>query len=88
VVRVRPSDVPAVAAELIALRDGYEALFARLVQALPLARGAERRSLRLMLLGALNWSQTWYRSGRDDPRVIARQFVALLRQQLDNERRS
>lgn len=88
VVRVRPSDVPAVAAELVALRDGYEALFTRLVQALPLARGVDRRSLRLMLLGALNWSQTWYRGGRDDPRLIARQFVALLRQQLDHERRS
>ncbi|TAK87421.1 MAG: TetR/AcrR family transcriptional regulator [Betaproteobacteria bacterium] len=88
VVRVRPSDVPAIAAQLVALRDGYEALFTRLVQALPLARGVDRRSLRLMLLGALNWSQTWYRGGRDDPRSIARQFVALLRQQLDSERRS
>lgn len=88
VVRVRPSDVPAIAAELAALRDGYEALFTRLIQALPLARGVERRSLRLLLLGALNWSQTWYRSGRDEPRTIARQFVALLRQQLDNDRRS
>lgn len=45
-------------------------------------------SVRLMLLGALNWSQTWYRSGRDDPRSIARQVVALLRQQLDDDRRS
>lgn len=87
VVRVRPGDVPAIAARLVALRDGYEALFARLVQALPLARGVDRRSLRLMLLGALNWSQTWYRAGRDEPRAIARQFVALLRQPLDNERR-
>ncbi len=88
VVRVRPSDVPAIAARLVALRDGYEAIFAKLVQALPLARGADRRSLRLMLLGALNWSQTWYRSGRDDPRIIAKHFVALLRNPLDNERRS
>ena len=88
VVRVRPSDVPAAAARLVALRDGYEALFTRLVQALPLARGVDRRSLRLMLLGALNWSQTWYRRGRDEPRAIARQFVALLRQPLGNARRS
>lgn len=88
VVRVRPNDVPAIATELAALRDGYEAIFTRLIQALPLARGVERRTLRLMLLGALNWSQTWYRSGRDDARAIAKQFVALLRQQLDTERRS
>ena len=32
-----------------------------------------------MLLGALNWSQTWYRPGRDDPRAIARNFVRFLR---------
>ena len=36
-----------------------------------------------MLLGALNWSQTWYRSGHDAPEVIARQFVGLLRRQLE-----
>lgn len=88
VVRVRPGDVPAIAAELTALRNGYEALFTGLIQALPLARGVERRSLRLMLLGALNWSQTWYRSGRDNPRTIARQFVALLRRPVGNDSRS
>ncbi|MEO8656130.1 MAG: hypothetical protein ABI409_18550, partial [Ramlibacter sp.] len=36
---------------------------------------------RLMLMGALNWSQTWYRpGGRLNPRAIARKFIALLRQ--------
>ena len=30
---------------------------------LPLARGTDRSALRLMLLGALNWSQVWYRPG-------------------------
>ncbi len=83
VVRVRPGDVPAVARQLAQLRDGYEAVFVELIDALPLGRGVERRSVRLMLLGALNWSQTWYRDGRDHPRAIARQFVTLLRQQLD-----
>jgi len=38
-----------------------------------------------MLLGALNWSQTWYRAGRDDPRAIARQFVALLRRPAESQ---
>ena len=71
VIRVRPSDAPSVASEL--------------VQALPLARNVDRRSVRLMLLGALNWSQTWYHPGRDSPRVIARRFVNLLREQLDRE---
>ncbi|HSD54556.1 MAG TPA: TetR/AcrR family transcriptional regulator [Burkholderiales bacterium] len=85
VIRVRPADAPSVAGELVKRRDEYEQLFVALVQALPLARGVDRRSVRLMLLGALNWSQTWYHPGRDSPRTIARRFVALLRSQLDQE---
>jgi len=79
VIRVHPSDAPDVAAELVRLRDGYEALFRSMIDALPLASGVDRRALRLMLIGALNWSQTWYRHGKDAPRRIARDFVALLR---------
>ncbi|HEV7578756.1 MAG TPA: TetR/AcrR family transcriptional regulator [Caldimonas sp.] len=83
VIRVRPSDAPAAAAELIALRDSYEKRFARLVAALPLARPTDRTMLRLMLVGALNWSQTWYRAGRGQtPEKIARRFVGLLKASL------
>ena len=82
VIRVRPDDALDVADRLIALRDDYERLFTQALTRLPLVPRTDRRSLRLMLLGALNWSQTWYRSGRDSPEVIARQFVRLLRQQL------
>ncbi|HXX83545.1 MAG TPA: TetR/AcrR family transcriptional regulator [Casimicrobiaceae bacterium] len=85
VVRVRPSDAPAVATKLVALRDGYERLFVELIAALPLPRRVDRKSLRLMLLGALNWSQNWYRQGGDDPATIARRFVALLRAPLAKE---
>lgn len=80
VVRVRPDDVPEVAPELTALRDGYERTFAQAVGTLPLPRRTDRRALKLMLLGALNWSQTWYRPGRDTPAAIARSFVRLLRE--------
>jgi len=81
VIRVLPSDAPAVREDLIALRNQYENLFAELVKALPLARGTDRHTLRLMLVGALNWSQTWYRAdGRFNPGTIARKFVALVRQ--------
>jgi AcrR family transcriptional regulator len=82
VIRVRPSDAPSVAAELIRLRDEYEKVFNDLVAALPLARGVDRRSLKLMLMGALNWSQTWYQPGRTTPAAIAKRFVALLREPL------
>lgn len=81
VIRVRPSDVPVAHESLIDLRNRYEALFSRLIGELPLARSTDRRALRLMLMGAMNWSQTWYRpGGRFNPRVIARKFIALLRQ--------
>lgn len=81
VIRVRPSDVPVADRSLVDLRNQYEALFIRLVDGLPLARGADRRTLRLMLMGAMNWSQVWYRpAGRFNPRAIARKFIALLRQ--------
>ena len=87
VIRVRPGDAPAAQPRLIALRDEYEALLARLVADLRLPRGTDRRTLRLMLLGALNWSQTWYQPGRDSPKTIARRFVALLQQPLNPKER-
>jgi AcrR family transcriptional regulator len=81
VVRVRPADVPVVDRSLVELRNQYEALFTGLIRDLPLSRNTDRRVLRLMLMGALNWSQTWYRpGGRLNPRAIARKFIALLRQ--------
>ncbi|MCC6867999.1 MAG: TetR/AcrR family transcriptional regulator [Burkholderiales bacterium] len=82
VIRVRPDDAPAVAARLTALRDQYEAIFARAIDSLPLPPRTDRRALKLMLLGALNWSQTWYRPGKDAPQVLARRFVRLLRDPL------
>jgi len=85
VIRVRPDDVPAVAPRLVELRDAYERLFVDLIARLPTRPGLDRRSLRLLLLGALNWTQTWYRPGKDDPRAIARRFVQLLRQPLTME---
>lgn len=87
VIRVRPADVPAADRQLIVLRDEYETLFVQLVAALPLPRGTDRRTLRLMLLGSLNWAQTWYRPGHDSPKTIARRFVALLRRPLNGNDR-
>ncbi len=71
---------PELRTRLIAQRDDYERLFARLVDALPVAPGVDRRLLRLMLLGALNWAPTWYRQGAATPEEIAASFVAMLRE--------
>ncbi len=80
VIRVRPGEAPGVRNQLAALRDGYERIFRELIAGLPLAPGADRRNLRLLLLGALNWSPEWYRPGGDSPRRIASGFLRLLRQ--------
>jgi AcrR family transcriptional regulator len=78
VIRVWPEDCAAMEARLTALRDAHEERFKALVAALDLPEDADRQALRLMLLGALNWSQTWYRPGGDSPATIARRFLALL----------
>jgi AcrR family transcriptional regulator len=86
VIRIRPSDAPAVEHQLTALRDRYEARWARLVAALPLERGVNRSDLRLFLMGALNWSQTWYRDGgASTPERIARRFVGLMKASVDHK---
>lgn len=77
IVRVQPDEAPGAASQLIALRDGYEGRFRALIDALP-AR-ARRDHLRLLLLGGLNWVPSWYRTGKDSPRAIARGFVSILR---------
>ncbi len=80
VTSVTPDSVPALAATLVSLRDGYEALFVDLIADLPLPARTARRTLRLLLLGALNWTPNWYRpDGRRTPRRLAREFVQLLK---------
>jgi AcrR family transcriptional regulator len=64
---------------LVRMRDGYEVRFVELVAALPLAPGTDRTLWRLQLLGALNWTPTWYRPGKKSPAALARAVVAALR---------
>ena len=73
-VQVQPHDFPSEHhAALIALRNGYEATFRALIDALPLKRGTDRRLLRLQLIGALNHVPQWYRpDGPRTPQAIAR----------------
>lgn len=64
---------------LITMRDGYERRFVELVAALPLPVRTDRSLWRLQLLGALNWTPTWYRPGDKSPATIGRAIVAALR---------
>lgn len=77
--RVSPDQVPEIEQELIELRGAYEERFVTLFEDLPLQKGVDRGLLRLMLLGALNWAQMWYRSDRTPIEEIARAFVDNLR---------
>ncbi len=64
---------------LVTLRDGYEKRFVELVATLPLPAATNRSLWRLQLLGALNWTRTWYRPGGRSPAEIAKAMVAALR---------
>ena len=64
---------------LVPLRDEYEEYFAELFDDLPLAEGISRRYMRLLVLGALNWTQTWFDPGDDSPAQIASVFLNRLK---------
>lgn len=73
-----------VRATLLKQRQAYELIFRELVDALPLPDSVERRLFRLTVLGALNWTQTWYQSGgKYDPGEIADGIISAFRLQLD-----
>lgn len=77
--RVSPDQVPEIEQELVSLRSAYESRFVALFDDLPLPEDTDRGLLRLMLLGALNWAQVWYRPDRASIPDIARTFVDNLR---------
>lgn len=78
-IRVMPDEIPPVRDRLRAFRVEYESVVRGVVAALPLPPQVDRKALRLMLLGALNWSPFWFDpQGRDSPRVLARKFVGFL----------
>lgn len=80
-VRVLPDDVPGAAARLRALRAEYERAFRERLRELPLPADRDRGALRLLLLGALNWSCFWFaEDGRDTPRALARKFVRFIQE--------
>lgn len=83
-IRVVPHDILGVADRLTELRESYESVFREVFARLPLATSVDRRSLRLMLMGALNWTPFWFNlKGRDSPRTLARKFVEFLKEKQD-----
>lgn len=84
VIRIRPGDAGPVEDKLTALRNSYEQRFSELMAEIPVPPTAHRSDLRLFLMGALNWSQTWFRDdGALSPEQIARRLIRLLRAGMD-----
>ena len=79
VIRELPLHENSIRDRLVPLRDEYEEYFAELFDDLPLAEGISRRHMRLLVLGALNWTQTWFRPGGDNPAQIASAFLNMLK---------
>ncbi len=77
---------PEMQRQLRAERDRFEAVYRRLIADLPLPPGIDRSLLRLQLLGALNWTRTWYRPGKRGAADIAAHLVKVLRESLDRQR--
>lgn len=70
---------PEIQRQLRAERDRFEAMYRRLFAALNLPPDVDRSLLRLQLLGALNWTRTWYRPGKRSASDIARHLIKVLR---------
>jgi len=85
VIRIQPRDASAIADQLVAERDRYEKLYITLIDELDLPQHTDKIHLRLLLLGALNWSQVWYRADRDSPHTVAQAFVQLLKNGQDRD---
>lgn len=73
---------PEMQKQLRAERDRFEAVYRRLIANLSLPPDVDRSLLRLQLLGALNWTRTWYRPGKRGAADIARHLVKVLRDPL------
>jgi len=56
-------------------RSLYEDRFRALIAALRLPPDVDQSLLRLTLLGAINWTRTWYRPGKRTPAQLAQHLV-------------
>lgn len=77
-----PAEASSMRMELIRQRDRYEDVIRILIDDITLPPNLEHASFRLALLGALNWTLTWYRPGHGDgrsPDEIARSLFAVFR---------
>jgi TetR/AcrR family transcriptional regulator, cholesterol catabolism regulator len=82
-IRTLPSEAGSLGPRIRELRRAFEARFRTLIDDLSLPEHIDRRYVRLMLFGALNWSHVWYRPGGDPPETVAHHFIETLKCQLE-----
>lgn len=85
-IQTSPDEAGSAGRRIRELRRDYERRFRDLIEDLTLPPGIDPNYLRLLLFGALNWSQIWYRPGGDPPEVVAKRFIDTLRLPLDATR--
>jgi len=84
-IRTLPQEIDGISSQLRDIRRDYEAKFRTLIDLLPLSAEIDRHYLRLMLIGALNWSHVWYKPGGDKPEIVARAFIQTLRRRWEDQ---
>ncbi len=70
---------PALSRKINADRAEFDDIFRELIDHAPLPSGTDKSLFRLALIGAMNWTNAWYRPGRLGPEQIGR---AILRNML------
>lgn len=83
-IRTLPQEADGIGNQLRDIRRDYETKFRRLIEALPLPSDVDSHYLRLMLIGALNWSHVWYKPGGDRPEIVAKAFIQTLRRRAED----
>jgi len=76
---VLPDKAPEIHRELTAMRDSYENIFAEIINTLPLKADVNKGLLRLMLIGALNSTKTWFQTGNIQAEEIGREYIRYLK---------
>lgn len=66
---------PALNRKINADRAKFEDIFRDLIEQAPLPPGTDKSLFRLTLIGAMNWSNAWYRPGRLTPEQIGRAML-------------
>jgi len=82
VTRILPQDVESIRRELSKLRNGYEDRFKDMISNLGLDEDVDQMYLRLLLLGALNSTLSWYNKKSGNPTAISEELIKIVGQRI------